>query len=56
MTIWAGTPKKRYIITTDQGTAEIDRDYLNYKATIAALKAKGYTNIRITYIGRHYTY
>lgn len=56
MTHWVNTPPRHYIITTDQGRFEVDREYLNYKATIAALKAKGYTNINICCIGRRYNF
>ena len=55
MTIWAGTPKNHYIVTTDQGRFHLDADgRIDYKKTIANIKAAGYTNVRITYIGRRY--
>lgn len=54
--IWVNKPKRHYIITTDQKTFEVDRDYLDYKATIARLRAAGYTGIKINYIGKRLTY
>ena len=41
-----------YSITTKQGNFEIISEKLNYKVTINNLRAKGYTNIYITCIGR----
>lgn len=54
--IWVGKPKNLYIITTDQGRLEVEREYLNYKATIKALRDKGYTNIKINCIGKVHNY
>ena len=51
-TIWVNKPMRHYIITTDQKTFEIDRDWLDYKATIARLRAAGYTGIKINCIGK----
>ena len=49
--IWYNKPIRHYIITTDQGRFEVDREYMNYKETIKKLAAKGYTNIKINCLG-----
>jgi len=51
-TIWINKPKRHYIITTDQKTFTVDSDWLDYKSTIARLKAAGYTGIIINCIGK----
>jgi hypothetical protein len=54
--IWVGKPVNLYIIETDQGRFKVEREYINYKATIKALKEKGYTNINITCLGKVHNY
>ena len=50
-TIWINKPKRLYVVTTDQATFEVKRDRLDYKKTIQAMRAAGYSNINISYIG-----
>ena len=50
-TIWVNKPKRLYIIETDQKTFKVERDWLDYKATVAYLRKQGYTNIHINCIG-----
>ena len=54
--IWINKPKRHYIITTKQGTFEIDRDFLDYKKTIENMKKAGYTNINISFVGYNVTF
>ena len=56
MTKWINTPKRHYIITTDQGRAEVDAEYLDYKATKEKFRKAGYTNVNIVCIGRRYNF
>ena len=51
---WSG-PDNVYIVTTDQATFQVIRHRLDYKKTIANLKAAGYTNINICYVGKNVT-
>ena len=55
-TIWVNKPKRHYIITTDQGTFEVDRNRLDYRQTIINLKMAGYTNINISCVGYNVTF
>lgn len=50
--IWVNKPMRHYIITTDKARYEIDREYLDYKSTIASLKKAGHNNIKINCIGK----
>ena len=49
-------PPNYYRITTDQGTFDVTRRYLNYKETIANMKKAGYTNINICCLGKNVTW
>lgn len=51
MTIWIEKPKRVYIVKTDQAVFKVKRSRLDYSQTVATLKAKGYTNINISFIG-----
>ena len=49
-------PQNIYKITTAQKTFTVSRYRLDYKKTIANLKAAGYTDINITYLGKNVTF